>query len=204
MKKSTLKNACGALALLGASFSASATITTYTDHTAWAAASGASTLYDFNSDTAGSFTSKDFGDFTGTMVNLSSAPRIESGEIKLQTSTSNSALKITFDSSQSAFGFDWRNTDPTGDKIEINILGQNFIFGSRGSGFFGLTSTTLFTEALFGDSAGNGGALTYGYLDNFEYNANPSAVPVPAAVWLMGSGLLGLMGFSRKNKKLAA
>jgi len=36
------------------------------------------------------------------------------------------------------------------------------------------------------------------------YNAGASAVPVPAAVWLMGSGLLGLMGFSRKNKKLAA
>jgi len=31
-----------------------------------------------------------------------------------------------------------------------------------------------------------------------------SAVPVPAAVWLMGSGLLGLMGFSRKGKKLPA
>ncbi len=27
-----------------------------------------------------------------------------------------------------------------------------------------------------------------------------SAVPVPAAIWFMGSGLLGLMGFSRKNK----
>jgi len=32
----------------------------------------------------------------------------------------------------------------------------------------------------------------------------PSSVPVPAAIWFMGSGLLGLMGFSRKNKKLAA
>lgn len=27
-----------------------------------------------------------------------------------------------------------------------------------------------------------------------------SAVPVPAAVWLMGSGLVGLLGFSRKSK----
>lgn len=27
-----------------------------------------------------------------------------------------------------------------------------------------------------------------------------SSVPAPASVWLMGSGLLGLMGFSRKNK----
>jgi len=34
------------------------------------------------------------------------------------------------------------------------------------------------------------------YLEEFEI----SAVPVPAAVWLMGSGLVGLVGFSRKNK----
>jgi len=30
-----------------------------------------------------------------------------------------------------------------------------------------------------------------------------SSVPVPAAVWFMGSGLLGLIGFSRKNKPQA-
>ncbi|BCG63257.1 MAG: hypothetical protein methR_P0953 [Methyloprofundus sp.] len=28
-----------------------------------------------------------------------------------------------------------------------------------------------------------------------------SAVPLPAAVWLMGSGLVGLIGYSRKNKQ---
>jgi hypothetical protein len=31
----------------------------------------------------------------------------------------------------------------------------------------------------------------------------PSAVPVPAAVWLFGSGLLGLIGVARrKSRKL--
>ena len=29
-----------------------------------------------------------------------------------------------------------------------------------------------------------------------------SAVPVPAAVWLFGSGLIGLIGFSRRRKKI--
>lgn len=31
-----------------------------------------------------------------------------------------------------------------------------------------------------------------------------SAVPLPAAAWLMGSGLLGLLGFSRKRREVAA
>lgn len=35
-------------------------------------------------------------------------------------------------------------------------------------------------------------------IDNITYSV--SEVPVPAAAWLMGSGLLGLLGFGRKNK----
>jgi hypothetical protein len=31
-----------------------------------------------------------------------------------------------------------------------------------------------------------------------------SAVPVPAAVWLFGSGLLGFISYSRRNKRLSA
>ena len=34
-------------------------------------------------------------------------------------------------------------------------------------------------------------------------NFNVTAVPVPAAVWLMGSGLLGLVGVARRKKKAA-
>lgn len=34
-----------------------------------------------------------------------------------------------------------------------------------------------------------------------EFVAPASAVPVPAAVWLLGSGLLGLLGIRRKNRK---
>jgi len=41
-----------------------------------------------------------------------------------------------------------------------------------------------------------GSSLTYDYTLQFEV----SAVPVPAAVWLFGSGLLGLIGIPRRKK----
>jgi hypothetical protein len=36
------------------------------------------------------------------------------------------------------------------------------------------------------------------YIDNFEYNA---PVPIPSAVWLLGSGLISIVGIRRKFKK---
>jgi len=43
-----------------------------------------------------------------------------------------------------------------------------------------------------------------GYLDigsgNSMHVTSVSAVPVPAAVWLFGSGLIGLAGFAKRKK----
>ena len=41
-------------------------------------------------------------------------------------------------------------------------------------------------------------------IDNVSISADVNAVPVPAAVWLFGSGLLGLVGVARRKKALAA
>jgi hypothetical protein len=38
---------------------------------------------------------------------------------------------------------------------------------------------------------------------DYKLEITTSAVPVPAAVWLMGSGLVGLMSFGRKKEKTA-
>ena len=38
------------------------------------------------------------------------------------------------------------------------------------------------------------------YFDNVTITTDVSAVPVPAAVWLFGSGLLGLVGVARRKK----
>ncbi len=49
-----------------------------------------------------------------------------------------------------------------------------------------------FVTKAAGDWAFNGKALSYA--------APVSAVPVPAAIWLMGSGLIGLVGIARRKK----
>ena len=201
MKKTML-----ATALLLVPFVSSAAITTYTNQGNWSAAAGTTSLYDFNSEADGSFTSRDFGDFTGTLMNQYDAitPAITSGELQLQRRQYTTDLKITFDSNISSFGFTWGNTDGSSDAMELNVLGQNFIFGpSLSSGFFGIVSTSLFTEALLSDSVGNGGSLSYGYVDNFQYGDGTGEVPIPAAAFMFAPALLGFMGLRRRAKNKA-
>jgi hypothetical protein len=44
-------------------------------------------------------------------------------------------------------------------------------------------------------------AVSPGTITGFTASAVPAAVPVPGAVWLFGSGLIGLTGFARKRKE---
>ncbi|MDH3888894.1 MAG: VPLPA-CTERM sorting domain-containing protein [Gammaproteobacteria bacterium] len=64
-------------------------------------------------------------------------------------------------------------------EISADMIGDNLTFG------FGATAANY-----------NGSGIFY---DNLEF-AEVSAVPVPAAVWLFGSGLLGLVGVARRRK----
>ncbi len=61
----------------------------------------------------------------------------------------------------------------------------------------GVTAYTLQFAAVCGASAS---CTADYYFDNISITADVSAVPVPAAVWLFGSGLLGLIGVARRKK----
>ena len=57
-------------------------------------------------------------------------------------------------------------------------------------------------EVLFSTSGGNSGSWYSGNQYGFDYasiNGAVSVVPVPAAVWLFGSGLIGLIGVARRK-----
>jgi hypothetical protein len=82
------------------------------------------------------------------------------------------------------------------------LAGTEVDFGAAstisGWTFFGVIDAAGFDTFEFREMGGKGeqGALIFGD----DFNIGVSAVPVPAAVWLFGSGLLGLVGMARRNK----
>jgi len=65
---------------------------------------------------------------------------------------------------------------------------------------WGITGSTWAT--IDGDSDGiPGTAMTAGPFTGFSPYFSVTAVPVPAAAWLFGSGLLGLVGVARRRRK---
>ena len=61
------------------------------------------------------------------------------------------------------------------------------------------TDTVSIGAGLFGDWQDGAGVSITGVIYNGA-TVNVSAVPVPAAVWLFGSGLLGLVGVARRRQ----
>ena len=73
---------------------------------------------------------------------------------------------------------------------------------------FVLSGFTDLTSLRFGEDGGSSTWQSSGgiSIDNLTYNDGgqiPSAVPVPAAVWLFGTAIAGFAGFSRFKKKTA-
>jgi hypothetical protein len=112
-------------------------------------------------------------------------------------------LELTFDNPITAFGADVKTLDlgPLSNlKLQVNGIGPLYDLPTGAAnfvGFFGLISDTAFTSLSFIDDGSAGTTQSRRFaLDNAS---TVSAVPVPAAVWLMGSGLVGLFGIARRK-----
>ena len=114
------------------------------------------------------------------------------------------------------FSFDAKQGDITGTSSASAWI--RTIDGSTTLGEDRLDTTSLginwgsYAVSLYIDPSWNGKTLEFGvnsaataytmsgvYYDNLSLTGTP-AVPIPAAVWLFGSGLLGLIGVARRRK----
>ena len=122
------------------------------------------------------------------------------------------------------FGFDAMQGDITGTSSASawiravegeNVLGES-LFDTTKLGFdWGSYAVSLYIDPSwegmtleFGvKSAATGYTMSGVYYDNFSLTGDGAGlpgtppVPVPAAVWLFSSGLLGLIGIARRNKR---
>jgi len=64
----------------------------------------------------------------------------------------------------------------------------------------GDTYTLYYSATVPAGDPSNFGGVRYNYFLTGTVGAATSAIPVPAAVWLFGSGLLGLAGVARRRK----
>lgn len=209
--------------LMGLVGTANAATVTFTDQSSFLSSlSGSSSTLDFESQSSGSLINS--GDTLGgiTFSYSIGPPPIDMMVTNdfLTTSGSNylglddagnynlfiagDTFTMTFDTPQNAIGMylvsgdvlfenDVSITTSSGSAFNSDVV--NITFGDGGFAYYiGLTSDTAFSSATLQFDTAAEGAFLYSIDD-----ITVSAVPVPAAVWLFASGLIGLTGVARRK-----
>ena len=208
----TLSNIAGPVSAVGLLISGNASADTvlYTDRGAFQAAVPTLATEGFNT----SFTDApivDFGNFTVNAgfddvhwTSIASLPQLVSEDIgaiylfdATQPTTIGNSARFLFDTPISAFGIDIN--DHSSPRLTVRNNGSlpvTELAAGLPTLFVGFTDTVPFYEVeIFWNRAVD--AVGFDYL---QYSTS-AVVPVPAAFWLFGSGLIGLAGIARRESK---
>ncbi len=119
----------------------------------------------------------------------------------ISTNTAEDLLTITFTGSPvTALGGIFASTDSAGDVVQQTVtvnLSDNTSVSFLGSAFRGFTSNSAIASLTIGADQNN--AFFWPKLEHFYVGSAVAPVPIPAAFWLFGSGLLGLFSLKRRS-----
>jgi PEP-CTERM motif len=170
--------------------------TVYTDFTAWGAAVGPFTSYDFTSGLPSGIT---FNSQGGGNAIASGCCAFSGTPVWHDVVSPNIAFTtFTLGTAATAFGGLWDLAGPGGPGVGLNVFADGVFVGlidhNTFGTFWGFTSTTPFTIlTLYADSQGSG-------IETYEIsNLYANQVPEPASLLLFGSGILALARKLRKS-----
>lgn len=198
---------------------ANASVVVFTDRAAFLTAIGGPVLTeDFNSIAGGTSidnASVDLGAFSlilagpnfGGEIDIfspASQQDIDGTNTVSVESKLGASLLFNFVSGIRAWGADFKSLNDSERRTDVKVAGETLLLPiepvSGTLTFYGFISDSLFTEIEFEGVIND----TYG-LDNVAFSSTVSAVPVPAALPLFGTGLavMGFVGWRRKRTMTA-
>jgi hypothetical protein len=163
--------------------------------------------YTYGSPLDGSQTSSSFGPVNGYSWDASAPLGLWSNSGALSTNDAVDLLTITFTGNPvTAVGGIFASTDINGNIIQQDVtvsLSDGTSETITGSGFLGFTSSipfaSLTVDGIDITPPGAGTIYNWPQVDHFYVGASTAAIPEPATMLLLGSGLIGMGVYARRR-----